>query len=573
MRVIATLLMGAGLLMAQNAPRIAYLYPAGGRQGTSFEVTVGGQALRGVSRVFVVGDGVEASVAKVVEALNPGAANRMRDQLKELEAKPSLSEAEKQQVSAIRARLATFIPRPSSPAIADTVTLQVTIAGSAKPGRREVRLGAAGGLTNPMVFVVGDLPEVTRAPQRVPLPLVASGGATAPNRQPRPAAEPTPVTLPGILNGQIMPAATDRYLFHASKGQQVAFAAAARQLIPYISDAVPGWFQAALRVRDTAGRELSAADHYEFEQDPVLRFEAPADGDYVLEVHDSIYRGREDFVYRITAGAPAAVAMRPGKSAEKEPNDSTKKAQRLKLPYTSGGTIGAPGDTDVYRIDGRAGEEVAVEITARRSGSPLDSLLRLVDAAGKEIAANDDFEDPASGVLTHQADSRLLVKLPAKGSYYLHVMDTQGKGGASHFYRLRVSRPQPDFELRLTPASLNLRRGAPAPFEVKVMRRDGFAGEIQLRLVDAPRGWSVAGGPIAAGQDAAKLTLTPPPGRLPELVTLRLEGVGLIGGREIRREAVPAENMMQAFFYNHLVPAQAWMVRVVGNARGRPAAK
>jgi hypothetical protein len=38
----------------------------------------------------------------------------------------------------------------------------------------------------------------------------------------------------------------------------------------------------------------------QFHPDPVLYYEVPADGHYDLEIKDAIYRGREDFVYRIT---------------------------------------------------------------------------------------------------------------------------------------------------------------------------------------------------------------------------------------------------------------------------------
>ena len=76
----------------------------------------------------------------------------------------------------------------------------------------------------------------------------------------------------------------------------------ARDLIPYLPDAVPGWFQAALALYDAKGRELEHADHYLFHPDPVLHYEIPKDGEYVVEIRDSIYRGREDFVYRITLG-------------------------------------------------------------------------------------------------------------------------------------------------------------------------------------------------------------------------------------------------------------------------------
>ena len=73
-------------------------------------------------------------------------------------------------------------------------------------------------------------------------------------------------------------------------------------MIPYLADAVPGWFQAALSLYDAQGHELAYADHYRFHPDPVLFYEVPADGEYVLQIRDSIYRGREDFVYRITVG-------------------------------------------------------------------------------------------------------------------------------------------------------------------------------------------------------------------------------------------------------------------------------
>ena len=53
---------------------------------------------------------------------------------------------------------------------------------------------------------------------------------------------------------------------------------------------------------DAKGAELAYADHYRFQPDPVIYCELPRDGEYVAEIRDSIYRGREDFVYRITVG-------------------------------------------------------------------------------------------------------------------------------------------------------------------------------------------------------------------------------------------------------------------------------
>ena len=174
---------------------------------------------------------------------------------------------------------------------------------------------------------------------------------------------------------------------------------------------------------------------------------------------------------------------------EKEPNNRKENAQRVSLPVIVNGRIDQPGDWDVFRFDGRAGEEIVAEVSARRLDSPLDSLLRLTDAAGRELAVNDDAEDKGAALLTHQADSFLRFKLPASGAYYLHLGDTQGKGGPDYAYRLRISRPQPDFALRMVPSSINARAGATVPVTVYALRRDGFAGDIVLKLKDAPSGF------------------------------------------------------------------------------------
>ena len=55
----ATALGGAA---ARREPHIGYVFPGGGRRGDVVEVTVGGQFLRGVTDVYVSGEGVRASV-------------------------------------------------------------------------------------------------------------------------------------------------------------------------------------------------------------------------------------------------------------------------------------------------------------------------------------------------------------------------------------------------------------------------------------------------------------------------------------------------------------------------------
>jgi hypothetical protein len=79
---------------------------------------------------------------------------------------------------------------------------------------------------------------------------------------------------------------------------------------------------------------------------------------------------------------------------------------------------------------------------------------------------------------------------------------------------------------------------------------------------------------VPATNDQVRLALTVPftPSRRP--FTLNVEGRATVDGQEIVRPAVPAEDMMQAFAYRHLVPAQNLMVVVSGRPRlAAPAGK
>ncbi len=117
-------------------------------------------------------------------------------------------------------------------------------------------------------------------------------------------------------------------------------------MIPYIADAVPGWFQPVLALYDADGKEVAYDDDYRFKPDPTILFEVPKDGEYVLAITDAIYRGREDFVYRVTigelpfvtsifplggpVGAPAAIEMKGWNlgTAELTPPASERRAGR-----------------------------------------------------------------------------------------------------------------------------------------------------------------------------------------------------------------------------------------------------
>jgi len=635
-----TLVFLAGLLLcgatafAQQPPHLAYVYPAGGKSGTTFQITVGGQFLLSASNAFVTGTGITATVLDHSRPMNQKDFTDLRDRLRELQDKFQATRkgdattnvwtaADAREREELRTKILRNPPnRTANPAMIDTVVIKVAIATNALPGEHEIRLATPNALSNPMRFMIGDLPEISRPAARPANPdfdkfLERLGGAPAPTGTPKYEAH---VNLPATINGQIMPGGVDRYRFFAREGQQLIMAVGARTLLPYLADAVPGWFETVLTVYDAKGKELACEERFRFKPDPVLHFKVPHDGEYIVEIHDSVFRGREDFVYRLTIGELPFVtsifplgghvdekttvtltgwnlpeqtmtvdnsAVEPGvisvagnffnsvpfavddlpECAAGKSNHTTGTAQPVTLPVIINGHVGQPGEREVFKFTGHAGQAVVAEVFARRLDSPLDSFLSLVDAKGQTLAFNDDFEDKGSGLNTHHADSYLTATLPADGTYFICLNDTQGQGGPEFAYRLRLSEPRPDFELRLVPSSLSLRAGMSVPVTAYILRRDGFTNSVALEFKDAPPGFSLSGARIAANQDHAQFTVKGPlePTELPVAVTI--QGRGLVADKMVTHAAVPAEDLMQAFFYRHLVPSHELAVAVNGQAR------
>jgi hypothetical protein len=626
--------LSVGTAQAQRPPHIAYVYPAGGRIGTTFQVIVGGQALGSSSNVFITGQNIEATFLEFNRPMNQKEFSGLREQFRDLEQKlrasrqpaagtNSWTSDDAQQLEQVRAKLLKNPPnRAANPALIETVALQISLGTNASPGEHELRLAGANGLSNPLKFVVGTLPEVSKPRGRTVNPDLAPflsrlSGLQTPSGTPKYEAH---ATVPFLANGQLMPGGVDRYRFSARRGQNLTLAISARQLMPYLADAVPGWFEAVLTILDAKGKELQTEQRFRFRPDPVLHFEVPHDGEYTVELHDSIYRGRDDFVYRLTVSdepfvtgifplggtvgrtttlalqgwnlpqkeisvtnrsAPAGITKVFGQfmnrlpfaldelpeCLEEKPNNSTARAQALQLPIIVNGRIAVPGEAAFFKFEGRAGQQIVAEVMARRLDSPLDSSLRLTDASGAPVAFNDDFEDKSSGLNTHHADSYLSATLNATGTYFLELSDIQGQGGPDYAYRLRLSEPRPDFALRLTPSSISLRAGMSAPLTIYALRRDGFTNEIKLALTASPEGFSLSGARIAAGAERTQFTLKAPREATETPAAISIIGQAAIGGKQVVLPAVPCEDMMQAFAYRHLVPSIELDALVMGSPR------
>ena len=603
---------------AQTRPYIGYTYPAGGQQGTTFQIKLGGQGLDDVSDVLVSGSGVSAKVVEYHRRINPQEMQLLNEQMRELKratsgvaASTATAKAAEKIIAKIEKRTREYVQTPACASLATLVFAEVTIAPNAQPGARELRLATPRGISSPLVFHVGQFPEHSRKPMITATIQVLGKEASALRKRPTNEME-VRVNIPCTVNGQIASGEVNRYRFAARKGQRLVISTLARQLIPFVADAVPGWFQPVLTVHDANGKELAFADDYRFRPDPVILFEVPKNGEYVFAITDAIFRGREDFVYRITIGetpfvtslfplgtkAGAAVTPRmkgwniqdalltpPAKDPtagihsltatrkeivsnpmpfaldnlpdgiEKEPNNSQVEAQKVGLPIIVNGRIDRSADSDVFEFTGKSNDVVAVEAEARRLDSPLDSVIKLTDATGKLLAFSDDREDLSAGMNTHHADSWFTARLPASGTYYVHIGDTARKGGEEYGYRLRISAPQPDFELRVVPSSISFRTNSTANLTVYAQRKDGLTNSIKLELKNPPPGFSAVPVRIARNENTARLTIKGPVAPTKEAVTLSIVGSALAGEKEIVREAVPAEDRMQAFLWRHLVPA------------------
>lgn len=641
---------------------VGYVYPAGAKQGTTTEHVIAGQNVRDAIGIDVTGGGISAEIIEVIRPISGGEINQLRIQADELVARRSVvkkddralenfrsyknakeekaatspdeieelkkkyanatwTAEDEKQLAEVRRKISSGVRKPANPAICELVVCRLTVAPDALPNKRELRLRSAQGLSNPLVFYVGQWAEFSDpaskniAEQKSEVAKMAFG--------PKGGAKKTASTieLPCVINGQVLPGEVDHWRFEAKKGANLVISVKARQLIPYISDAVPGWFQATLSLFDASGHELAYRDDFRFDPDPVLHYSIPADGEYEIQIKDSIYRGREDFVYRVTIGdtpfitfvnplggpadgsttvdvrgwnLPTSQLTYSGKDkppgiqslyvvkdghvsnfipfdldtlpecAAAAPGKPAGNAQALSLPVMVNGCITKPNEEAAFSFPGKAGASIVAEVMARRLNSPLDSTLSLIGPDGKELAFNDDNLDRSDGLTTHHADSYLRVTLPKDGDYRLRLCDAQHRGGKDYVYRLRVSPPRPDFELRVVPSSLNIRAGSSVPVTVHALRRDGFDGEIKLRLKDTPEGFELSGETISSTAESAKVNLTAPWRAMKEPVSIELEGRASIAGRDLVRNVVPAEDRMQAFSYRHLVPSEELRVAVIG---------
>jgi hypothetical protein len=152
----------------------------------------------------------------------------------------------------------------------------LTIAGDVPPGTYEVRAIGRFGISNARTFVVGAANEIVEA-----------GG----NNSAESALE---IPLGSTLNGRVEQNGYDYCKLNLKQGERVLIDLAAQRIDSRLDGTLvllgPNGRELE-RVRDTVG------------SDPVLDFTAPAEGAYLLKLHDAVYGGGPDYFYRLTVSA------------------------------------------------------------------------------------------------------------------------------------------------------------------------------------------------------------------------------------------------------------------------------
>ena len=272
--------------------------------------------------------------------------------------------------------------------------------------------------------------------------------------------------MPVLVNGWVLSSETHAFRFNAKSGQKIVCRVQSQEINPMMANAVPGWPQMVLTLFDDRdGRQLAYDDRFRFKPDPVIICDIPHDGTYRIEIRDSLFRGRENFIYRLSIGAlplltdifplggsttkPCCVSLTgvnlPGSSLAVTPTrpgdilpvavkssllsnslpfqlddlpevvcSESPAPQRIAVPAIVNGRITRAGQEDVLTFHAAAREELVFEVFARRLDSPLDSVLTLTDAKGNRLAQNDDFIDDRFPLLTHQAEFAPLVHVQVR---------------------------------------------------------------------------------------------------------------------------------------------------------------
>lgn len=399
----------------------------------------------------------------------------------------------------------------------------VSIAADCPTGLYEARVMSRLGISSARIFSVGSLKELVQASPNTTI-------ATAMD-----------IPLDSVCNATMTARAVDHYAFDALQGK--------RYLVNCLARGIDSKLDAVLIVADAQGRDLVVE-----RRGGMIDFTAPADGRFVIKVHELTFKGGAGYFYRLSlqqlesdAPQPTFAATRNVSAyswppvglatkatvAEVEPNNSHENSQKIELPCDIAGSFATAADVDTYEFMGKKGDIWWVEVASERFGLPTDPSILVQHVRmenGQEVLTDVvEMTDIASPVKVSSnayaydgppfnggsPDIHAKLEIKEDGLHRLQILDLFGgtRVDPRNVYRLIIREAQPDFalsawglhmELRNGDRSafskpLALRGGASVALEVVAFRRDGFDGAIDLKMTNLPDGVTATGLKIAAG--------------------------------------------------------------------------
>jgi len=590
---------------SQSLPRVAALFPPGARAGTTLDVAIRGGELDGAREILVEGGGLTAKLNDTGIKPNPDDQKVFTakcGQCHELRGPSTISRTADQWVATvdrmikdrsapIEAKDRDLIVRyvQAAARAAAGLTARVTVPANTPPGRREIRVVAANGTSTAFGF------EVTAEPEGV-------------DAEPNDTVEkPQAVTFPITVSGQLGARDVDSYGFTAKKGERLVFNCSAYRMSP----ASQAFFFPVLYLYDEKGNELVRNNGY-FSLDPLIDWTAPTDGKYVVQVRDMLYRGSPSTVYRLSMGSLAyntylfPAGGKRGATTEVTVAGENMESAQLSLPVAANAPIGArqvstprgsfpfvAGDYDEYiepaeagsrqinlpqALNGRITDEKAdrytfsltkenlgsftFDVYSDRINSPLEAVLTLRNERGQSLATSN------GGAGSN--DPRIDYTFTQPGEYTLEIEDANKKSSAAHVYRVLAGPSEPDFLVTVTPDNPNLGPGGSVFAQLRVQRRVGITGDIQVTFPNLPAGVTASTVVIPRDETTAFAVLTAAADAKPEaFAVVDAVAKATVNGRMLTRDVVPYEiyrinNNPQITYRSNMVvtvgPPKGWRV-------------
>lgn len=379
--------------------------------------------------------------------------------------------------------------------------LKVQILGDPRGSwSQSVRLPATAG---DFPFVAVDAKDGVPAPSpnrlRVsPFPNVLE---VEPNDTPEDVSSAAPVDLPAAFNGIISkPGDVDCFRFRAKKGEQYRIHALANALGSPLNPViwiktVGGKASVLQKASESRLNQLGFAPAGGLNRDtrdPVIDFNVPADGDYILGIEDDRGEGGSDFVYRIEA-APQDNAVYTYIAPEPENQFAPQMRQSISVAPGNRCTVQVAifstnrpyaGEMEVVGVNLPPG--VTVHAPKLKAGMQRVPVVFEASTDAKAQAALIDLAvRPVGGKDSLVSGYRQMILMNAYGNadYYLHTPITK--------LALAVTDPAP-FRVEVEQPKSALVQNGEMALKFVVHRDKGFEGPVTVQMEWKPPGISTA---------------------------------------------------------------------------------